>query len=269
MNSNHFNPLYRSQTWQMLYPVRKYSCQGDAYWAFRISDGEHRYLAHAWEGEFHGPTNLEHGQRVHITGRWTNHQGQPLLRCRTLAPTEAEPLALRKARTRVRALLLKLPESPLKVFVRELFSEPAMLQPFLSLPASRHHHHAYAGGLFIHSVDCAWRVYRNPELAGKEKWIAVVAALLHDLGKMLTFHPDGTPTGMGRYVDHQALTLSVIDRALQHLDRCDEAAGHLLRHYLTWDPRRHPIPRNIGAAWVRLADQASVAAELGRSTAFR
>lgn len=261
---SHIQDLYKAQTYQVLSPSRKTASNGHVYLAFKISDGEKTYTAHAWAGQYHGPDELHHGQRVHITGQWRDYNGKFILKCKTIAPTQAKPLAQRKALTRIRAMLLKLPTSPLKTFVCEVFADPGILHAFLSLPASQHHHHAYPGGLFIHSVDTAWRIYINPSLQGREKNIAVVAALLHDIGKVATHTREGRLTSMGRYVNHDALTLSVLDAALKRLDARDEITALLLRHYLTWNPRKRSIPRSTGAAYVRTADMASTAVELQR-----
>jgi len=257
-----FDPLCQ-QTWQILYPRKKKSCTGRDYLAFRIHDGESSYIAHAWAGQYQGPEQLFHGQRMHITGYWVTYNAQPLLRCRTLSPTEAEPQALRRSKTRVRLLLYRM-HPTLKQFVRQVFSDERLLQGFMSLPASTGYHHAYPGGLFIHSVDAAWKCYRNPELKGQDKDTAIVAALLHDVGKVNSYTPEGILTAHGRFVDHDAETLSLLKSALKWLDTQDTQLGLLLRHYLTWHPRKRGIPQHIGALWVRTADQASTASECQR-----
>ncbi|MCU7958605.1 MAG: TraI domain-containing protein [gamma proteobacterium symbiont of Bathyaustriella thionipta] len=256
--------LPHTQTYQVLHPARKTSRLGKDYLAFRISDGEHCFRAQAWVGEYVGPEQLLHGQQVHIRGQWVSFHHRPILRCRSIAPTQAAPLALEKARTRIRAMLLRLSHPWLQQFVANVFADAEVLQSFLSIPASRHHHHAYPGGLFIHSVDAAWKVFRNPALTESEKPVAVVAALLHDIGKVSTHTRSGEYTATGYYVDHEALTLTVLDEALGRLDEQDPRTALLLRHHLTWSPRKQPIPRAIGAAWVRTADQASAAGEMRR-----
>jgi hypothetical protein len=253
---------FESNVYQVIHPVKKKSCRGHRYMAFRITDGEQTYVAHAWEGQYFGPVSLEHGQTMHITGKWVCFNGISLLRCKTIAGTRAQPLAWKKARMRVRVMMLVMSCRPMKTFVQEVFSDRKLLESFMRIPASRHHHHAYPGGLFIHSVDAAWEVFRNSSLPKRDRDIAMTAALLHDVGKVVTHDPEGKLADMGRHVDHDALTLSVLDSPLRHLDKYDKEAALFLRHYLTWNPRKHAIPRSMGAAYVRVADMASVASGL-------
>jgi len=74
---------------------------------------------------------------------------------------------------------------PMRAWFNALFwHHPLRLHAFLSAPGSMKHHHARQHGLFVHSVDCAWRALRQAE---GDEWVNVdvllLSALLHDVGK--------------------------------------------------------------------------------------
>ncbi len=74
---------------------------------------------------------------------------------------------------------------PMRAWFNALFwHQPLRLHAFMSGPGSLKHHHAKQHGLFIHSVDCAWRALRQ---AQDDEWVnvevLVLSALLHDVGK--------------------------------------------------------------------------------------
>ena len=264
MRANNNNNLCMG-TFTFLYPKRKISRNGDSYTAFQINDGNQIINAYAWDGQFRGLKNLEHGQVIHLTGKWVPFNDQHIVQCRTIAPSEAEPTAVKQARFRIRAIMAWMQTDVLKEFVCRVFGDPELLEHFVSLPASQYHHHGYPQGLFIHSVDAAWRIFENPALQGEEKDLATVAALLHDIGKTKTFTKDKQRTVMGKLNRHEVLTLEVLSDALDWLDEEDVVLGAKLRHYLTWDPKKDPIPRLIGAELVKFVDHVSVANEISRS----
>lgn len=74
---------------------------------------------------------------------------------------------------------------PMRAWFNALFwLHPWRLFAFLTAPASMKHHHARKYGLFIHSVDCAWRALTS---AQQDRFVDMevlaMAALLHDVGK--------------------------------------------------------------------------------------
>lgn len=74
---------------------------------------------------------------------------------------------------------------PMRGWFNALFwHHPMRLHSFLAAPGSMTHHHARKHGLFIHSVDCAWRALcaaQGDECVNVE--VLVLSALLHDVGK--------------------------------------------------------------------------------------
>jgi ribosomal protein L28 len=73
--------------------------------------------------------------------------------------------------------------------------------------------------LLEHSIDVAERVVAQSQLNNVERDIAIVSALIHDIGKTKTLAPNCTRTSLGMVVDHTELTLEICAQALSKLDK--------------------------------------------------
>jgi 3'-5' exoribonuclease len=63
---------------------------------------------------------------------------------------------------------------------------------FRRAPAAQYNHHAYRGGLLAHSLQVAGLVDETSRiLPGVDRDLAVCGALLHDIGKLESYSPDG------------------------------------------------------------------------------
>lgn len=118
-------------------------------------------------------------------------------------------------------------------FLDTVFSDEEVSLAFLQVPASRNHHHNHAGGLLAHSVEVAEIVANETFYGNYEREIAIIAALLHDIGKVKTFNTNGTYTKLGKMVSHDHLTLEVCSTALRELDKTWPDASYTMRHVWT------------------------------------
>lgn len=87
------------------------------------------------------------------------------------------------------SLLGQLKAQFLRQFLVDVLADDAIAFPFVSCPASLSYHHNYPGGLLRHSIECAQMVERYKEFAPDKKELGMVAALFHDIGKILTMTP--------------------------------------------------------------------------------
>lgn len=170
-----------------------------------------------------------------------------------------------QALTRLRVVLDGLSNASLIGFMDRLLADSDVARPFLSARASYKHHHAREGGLLVHSVECAefvrFTTLRQP-YAVYESDMAVVAALLHDIGKIKIHDPVQTGCHIG--VDYEALNLEVIAPYIRHLDSDWPEGGWALRQILA--------PYNGGKGFapllitdvVRYVDRLSAGADLRR-----
>lgn len=147
----------------------------------------------------------------------------------------------------------------LKTFLRRVHADPAIALPFLTLPASRRHHHAYKHGLCLHSLEIAEHVQKMRQLPVALRDIATVGAYFHDVGKIRTLHPEAAATGACD-LDHDQLTLEVLAPHLRELERDDRKIASTLRFIWTrhYDRRdRAPTDAQFALEIVRLADRMS------------
>lgn len=161
------------------------------------------------------------------------------------------------------------PTDALRAFLCRAFSEQYLRQAFLTLPASREHHHAWPGGLAEHSLEVATIVGRSAILdTPTDCALGSVAALLHDIGKVRTMGADGRCTQRGWVLSHDALTLEVLANGLRFLDSCWPDGATDLRYLLTW--KSTPVtrrPLRAIAILIQAADQYSSACS-ARDRAF-
>ena len=77
------------------------------------------------------------------------------------------------------------------------------------------------------------RLINECQFQGGERDIAIVAALIHDIGKTMTLSSSGKRTSLGTLVDHDELTLEICAKAFARLDKHEGQSALLLRHILT------------------------------------
>lgn len=83
----------------------------------------------------------------------------------------------------------KIEDTELRHLSETVFAIPKILGPFLHLPASRQNHHAFPGGLAMHTLETVGLFEQLAQvgqpMAALDLDIGRVACLLHDLGKAL------------------------------------------------------------------------------------
>ncbi len=233
------------------------ACNGARFMTCELWDGREVLKAYAWEHECRGYHVPRRGERIYAAGRIRRRAGRFELVCQELRVEDAAE-RIRWAREHLRAILREL--SPVLVeLVRRIFTDPAIAPAFLIAPASLNHHHAFSGGLLVHSAEVAGAVFRWT--AGESvQGLATVAALLHDIGKVRTLAGNLTRTALGRQVRHEALTLEVVAAHLAWFDDVWPEEAILLRHLLTADARRdRPSSALAALELVHAADRISAA----------
>jgi hypothetical protein len=144
------------------------------------------------------------------------------------------------------------------------FKDVELMKSFVSLPASKQHHHSFPGGLLAHSLECARFVYCNLQLiegmSQNEIEVTLLAALFHDIGKthtlMQTQH-----TNLGRLLDHEHLTLMILANELSELNKYWSQGAHALQYLLTWTEKQG-FCKFVGGNLIKMADRVSTSSAL-------
>lgn len=187
---------------------------------------------------------------VHAPWRWTlirdvfNHAYQP-----------DQVVELTEALGRIETFLLQ-------HFVWSVFSDRSIVLPFVQRPGSVRNHHSWPGELPEHTLEVVRLVERQLAdpvfaLTQAEMDLTRVAALLHDVGKVMTH--DDTPGKLscwGWMTDHEALSLLVISDYLKRLNAAWPWAAASLAHILTWRATSGHC-RYVAGHLVKAADQLS------------
>jgi len=145
----------------------------------------------------------------------------------------------------------------LRAWLSNVLADTQLSLPFFQVPASNDHHHSSAGGLLLHSIECAEWVERITiaTLNPKEAALAIVAALLHDFGKVVTMR---SPE-VSQMVAHEVLTLTLLEPALVELQLEWSQGAYALRQMLSWQTQPGKFPQLPGTLLVKMADQYSAA----------
>lgn len=153
----------------------------------------------------------------------------------------------------------------IKQLLIELFQDPKVVLPFITMPASHKHHHSYPGGLLSHSIECAeWlESIAYSALETSEAELTLVAALLHDLGKIETMNTHNSR----QLVPHETLSLLLVEPAILKMQEKWQQGADTLRAMLSFSISSEKFPNFPGCLLVKMADQFSTSVS-ARKIAF-
>lgn len=219
---------------------------GKAYWIIKLSDISTSINVYCFNmNEF--IEQLTCNSVVHIEATLKTVDGHQYVRCAFLQILQKKLSSQQLSINSLPSCYCPAPEKllQLKVLVDSL-SSPHLTRfisdvlvgsdvgiNYLQCPASLRHHHNFTGGLLTHSVDVANALITENQFNGAERDIAIVAALIHDIGKTRTLGANGKRTHLGTLVDHEELTLEICAKAFSRLDKFEPQSALMLRHILT------------------------------------
>lgn len=146
----------------------------------------------------------------------------------------------------------------LQRFLATVFSDVDVCTGLCLCPASIDFHHKHSGGLLAHSVECAELVADMLKSNHTIQQLGVVAALLHDLGKVRVFTRYGGFSDASGIVSHTTFGFLLLAPALRQLEGEWENAALSIIHAWEWlhgDQRKPPLVSFAVA--VKAADQLS------------
>jgi 3'-5' exoribonuclease len=254
LDYRHKGPV--SGEFRVRHPYKKNSDNGSLHLAFTIEDYSGQLKAYVWSKNVLEADELVDFDCITLNGQLREFNGSwivDVVEAKLLQYEPDQPVRLiPRSITPLPSLLEQLDKladyfshGALRRFVGWVLADDAISFPFVSLPASRQHHHSIAGGLLEHSLECVAMVSRFEEFPQAEIELAMVGALFHDVGKIKTLQNVGKHTTAGHILDHDALTLEVLAPHLQRLDALCPDAGLALRYLWTWKMQRngfrHPL----------------------------
>ena len=159
---------------------------------------------------------------------------------------------------------------PLDGFLRQVLLDPLILRGFLTCRGSGQHHHAYPGGLLVHStamLGVADVIARR--VVPDDPWspqLVQLGYLLHDLGKLRSVGETTRPTHPFAMA-HEHHTIELLAPHLRWLERRDVDIAAALRHILGYiaTPASARKPAELRAAEiVVMLDQLSAGSHEAR-----
>lgn len=171
--------------------------------------------------------------------------------------------------TQVCELVRALHSADLRRLMASVFTMPDVFRGYWTAPASRAHHHDYAGGLAQHSLEVAVLAGVARELEPWERDLLVAYALLHDIGKVWCYD-EGELTSEARRFGHEQLGFRRLRRHLQSMREANPWMGEMLTMLLScrWKKDyRHPAATLGGI--VQAMDRFSAARFMTRRQAER
>ena len=142
---------------------------------------------------------------------------------------------------------------------------------FMNAPASKTYHHAYGGGLLVHTyevvrlVDNIAKVF-NVNLYGPpiDMGVLYAGAILHDIGKVWSYNLiDADQTNLERLLGHIAMAVSYIDSPLLdgfddvHPSKLNRIIHCILSHHGSLEWGSPVVPKTPEAIIIHYADMLS------------
>jgi len=141
-------------------------------------------------------------------------------------------------------------------FVGKILTDDSIAFPFVSCPGSLNNHHNYPGGLLKHTLEGVSIVESQRTFSREDYELGLVAALFHDIGKILTLTPQMTLTSLGSTIEHDKLTLEILGSALHQFHQEWPTGAKKLRYMLGWKAQRS-VPHYNMADLVACSDRIS------------
>jgi 3'-5' exoribonuclease len=232
-----------SGTYRVRHPICKVSRNGSQYLSITLEDATGQIRAYSWSEKLLfsfkdlNCVNLSGSIRAFNNSWIVNVFNAEILQSEPEHPLALIPRSICPLPTlleQLSKLVNSISHTALRRFVESVLADDEIAFRFISLPASRQHHHCISGGLLEHSLECVAMVSRFVEFPPAELELAIIGALFHDIGKTKTLKPVGKLTTTGFVCDHDSLTLEVLATHLHRLETICPDAALALRYLWTW-----------------------------------
>lgn len=156
-----------------------------------------------------------------------------LHRFNTLDHLPYTSVPVRELLTSTQEWLDKCPYETLRKFAYQVLGNPSIGGLFFSIPVSKDRHFSEPGGLARHSLEVAQMVYGSTMcFAEHERWLAAVAGLFHEIGRVYINTANDTPKATAGLVSYEVLNFEVLGPALQLFEKEWADGAEAIRHML-------------------------------------
>jgi len=252
--------VYRLAGW-----VKRRALDGQTYIQLRLADLSGHMECYGWLRQLQQTRNLGYCDLVYVKGQLREYRGETVadldvLETANTLELDNQPLLntlpliicpIPNALLELAGLIDSIEHPGLRALVREVLEIPTIAPAFVT--ASSHHAvHAYPGGLLQHTLDMVRTLHTLPMLSTQQREIAMVAGLLHDIGRI--WIPQQKE--IGQLVNQESLTLEACATGLLILSNEYPAVAETLRHILTQPPAIKPIRQKGMTALVHAVQMA-------------
>lgn len=214
------------------------------YWLLELSDASGVLDVYCFTEEFMQKKAME-GKFIHIEASLTQRAGSAHFRCKNVLVDVHEnvgtdlsvlPRSVCPFGNTLDVLFFlvnRISHNLLRDFVRDVLLQTDVGVSYLSCPASLDSHHSYEGGLLVHSLETAWQILNIEELTETEREITVVAALLCNVGKVISLQPDLRKLDASILSDNNDSTIKVCKKPLKKLGNSAPKLAERVRNALS------------------------------------
>lgn len=234
------------------------------YYHFILQDESESINAITWDNRLKGISVLEDGLVVEISGLLMTNDYGDYVQCFDIkgASEESLPAAETGNDELLTIIINGFDDKMVRDFLKRIFNNHELRRRFITYPASREHHHSYAGGLLEHSIDVMKRLAASikSDVDKDALEVAKAAALLHDIGKTIAFNGDGSKTDYGQITKHENYNIEILSPALTAFDNRWHDGALAIRSLIYPHTYHDNLPRfEPAATCLQAADQASSA----------
>lgn len=205
---------------------------GGKYVFMKLGDRTGTIVAMKWNADERLFESFDRGDHVNVSGRCQIHKGALQVIVQRIDPLDDDQIhpedfdrfdadATRQAIADIREMIASIDNDDVVQILDSLWAEEGFEEAFLGAPAAVSNHHAYPGGLAIHTRDLMQLILAvAPRYDQLDRDLLLAGAFLHDLGKIdeLSGGDELTYTDRGQLLGHIVIGLERLQRAVNRSD---------------------------------------------------
>jgi 3'-5' exoribonuclease len=223
---------------------RMFSKNGKPYLSMHLGDKTGMLDTRIWDRVDELFDGFQEGDVVAVAGKTHLFQNRLQMVVTHLVPVAASEVTLadylpatdqdlEQLYDQLRAVFEALENPWVKKLALVLLNDPEISKRYKLCPAAKTVHHAFIGGLLVHSLQLVRLVEAvHPLYPTADKSLLMFGAAFHDFGKIyeLSYHNGFGYTDEGRLVGHITIGATIIDRKVREMEGFPEALEWQLKH---------------------------------------